>query len=477
MSQEKIVSRSRLFIENFFIYGIGSVLNKAVPFLLLPVLTRMITDPAVFGVFDIYTIVIRLVTPFVILGCYDAMFRLFFEDDATRYRQEVCSSSLTIVAAAAGISLLTAFLLWFSGFSFVDRHYRWLIPVGGLVIASQGIQSIVAAPTRMQNHRRVVILLSLFGAVLYYGFAILLAWRGRPLEGLVYGNLFSGLFLLAVYALLNRSFFSFNDARKERVWELLKIGAPLAPTFLIYWIFQSCDRFMIGHMLGLEAVGLYGIGARLSSISQGIYMAFAGGWQYFAFSTMKDKDHTQLMSRVFEVLGILSIASLMLLLPLAEWLFGLMVGGHYRQAYVVFPFLFISPLLLMLSQIAGTQLQVIKKTYLSTATKILGAVANILLNLIFIPRWGILGAAMATFLGYVIMTVSVVLFVVRMQKLELSVKFVVLSVCGTVFLLAYPLLDAVFRWTSYLLFPIFVFSYRKEIIIFFQKRRGAKNNG
>ena len=47
---------------------------------------------------------------------------------------------------------------------------------------------------------------------------------------------------------------------------------------------------MITNMLGIDAAGLYAVGSKLGMASQLIYMAFAGGWQYFAFSTMKEKD-------------------------------------------------------------------------------------------------------------------------------------------------------------------------------------------
>ena len=124
-----------------------------------------------------------------------------------------------------------------------------------------------------------------------------------------------------------------------------------------------------------NAVGMYGIGSRLAGVSALIYMAFAGGWQYFAFSTMNDNDHTRLMSNVFEVLGVLSVTSLFLLLPFVDWLFKLLVGEVYRKASVVFPFLFLSPLLLMLFQIVGNQVLVAKKSYLSTVILSIGAIA------------------------------------------------------------------------------------------------------
>lgn len=454
-------SRARLFIENFLIYGVGNVLTKAVPFLMLPVLTRLITDPAVFGVYDIYNIIIRFATPLAVLGCYDAMFRLFFDDSDPHFQKEICSSSLAIVLTTSLFALFITLILWISGISFIEG-YRWLIPIAGLVISSHAIQNIVAAPTRMQNQRQRIIVISLLAPMVYYFFAMILAWSGWPLEGLVFGNLLSGILVLMIYGLLNNSFFSLKSVKIEYIKELLKIGIPLAPTFLIYWIFTSCDRFMLGHFIGIEAVGLYGIGARLSSISQGIYMAFAGGWQYFAFSTMKDEDHTQLMSRVFEVLGVLSITCLVLLLPFVGWIFHIMVAKQYQGASVVFPYLFISPLLLMLSQIAGTQIIVEKKTYLSTLTRLLGAFVNVGLNLWWIPVWGAKGAAMATFVGYLVMTISVGIIAIKMNRLLINARFLFVSLLGLLIIATHEFLGEDIIVLSVFFFAGIALLYRKE---------------
>ena len=63
---------------------------------------------------------------------------------------------------------------------------------------------------------------------------------------------------------------------------------------------------MITNMLGNHQTGIYAIGTKVASGSHLIYTAFAGGWQYFAFSTMKDKDQVKNNSNVFEYLGVIS---------------------------------------------------------------------------------------------------------------------------------------------------------------------------
>lgn len=59
-------------------------------------------------------------------------------------------------------------------------------------------------------------------------------------------------------------------------------------------------------MIGVGAAGIYSVGSKLGHCSQLIYAAFAGGWQYFAFSTMKEENQVATNSMVFEYLGIIS---------------------------------------------------------------------------------------------------------------------------------------------------------------------------
>ena len=91
--------------------------------------------------------------------------------------------------------------------------------------------------------------------------------------------------------------------------QLLVIAVPLLPNFLIYWVFNSCDKVMVTNMTGIAAAGVYSVSSKLGNCSQLIYTAFAGGWQFFAFSTMKEKNQVKTNSRIFEYLGIISFIS------------------------------------------------------------------------------------------------------------------------------------------------------------------------
>lgn len=425
-------SRARLFLENFFVYGMVGVFGKAIPFVMLPLITRLINDPAVFGKFDLYHLIISFGSPLVVLGMYDSMFRFFFEDSSIDYRKTICSSGLLIVLASGVIVLLAGFMAspLLTRFVFGESQSYNLVYVALLVIFISATKSIVAAPTRMQNQRKIYLIMNVVLPVASYGISVPVIILGYPLWGLISGSALSAAISLVIFWHLNGKWFSMKHVHFNKAKELLKFGVPLAPTFFIYWIFNACDRLMIVHMIGQDAVGLYGIGAKLAGVSTLIYMAFSGGWQYFAFSTMKDEDHTRLMSNVFEVLGVLSIASLFFSLPFVNILFELFVGEVYRKGSVVFPFLFLSPLLLMLYQILGSQMLVAKKSYLSTIILSAGAFVNIALNWILIPVMGIKGAAIATLLGYVISLILAFIVVKKMNLIYSNWRVKLVFVCA-----------------------------------------------
>jgi O-antigen/teichoic acid export membrane protein len=394
-------TRARFFLENFFVYGLTGVLGKIIPVLMLPVVTRLIPDASVYGVADLLRIIVSFASAFAVLGMYDAMFRVFFDEESTEFKKRVCSTAIIVVAVSS--LCVGGLIMLFSGFIseaiFSSGTLQpWVCLMGFQTILS-GFDSIISAPTRMQNQRRVFVVMSVLLPVISYSVSIPLIVFVNPLLGLVIGGFTSAAAKVLVFGWLNKNWFSpyLFDGRLAK--EMLKIGVPIVPAFFVYWLYNSADRIMITSILGTEQTGVYAVGARMAQISQFIYTAFAGGWQYFAFSTMKDKDHTLLMSRIFEALGTLSVVAFFILLPWVEPLF-LLVGQTYRPATVVFPYLFISPLLLMLFQTVGNQFLVMKKAYLSVLALTLGAITNIALNALLIPRMGIEGAALATVLGY-----------------------------------------------------------------------------
>ena len=205
------------------------------------------------------------------------------------------------------------------------------------------------------------------------------------------------------------------------------------PNFLVYWIFNSSDRLMITSLIGTAATGLYSVGSKLGHASQLIYTAFAGGWQYFAFSTMNEDNQVESNSKVFEYLGVVSFISTIFCCLFAETIFEILFVGEYVESYIIAPYLFLAPLLQMLFQVEANQFIVVKKTWPNMLVLSIGAIANVMLNLYLIPKIGIEGAAIATLAGYTISDTICTIVLIKMQLMVVSKKFVLSVAMMSVF--------------------------------------------
>ncbi|WP_434640830.1 hypothetical protein PQ743_04710 [Thermoanaerobacterium thermosaccharolyticum] len=108
------MNRAKLFIENFFVYGLGSVISKIVPLFMLPIVTSLMPNTFYYGLNDISNIVISFGSAIAIMGMYDAMFRLFFDKDDLEFKKQVCSSAFYFVMV---ISIIVfAILIIFKSF-------------------------------------------------------------------------------------------------------------------------------------------------------------------------------------------------------------------------------------------------------------------------------------------------------------------------------------------------------------------------
>ena len=88
-----VQNRKKLFAENFLVYGVGGIISKLIPLIMVPIITRMMPDSSYYGISDLSNTVISLFSAIAILGMYDAMYRMFFEKEDEEYKKDICSSA------------------------------------------------------------------------------------------------------------------------------------------------------------------------------------------------------------------------------------------------------------------------------------------------------------------------------------------------------------------------------------------------
>lgn len=330
------MSKTRLFLENFLIYGLGGVISKIIPFIMLPFITRLMPDTKYFGIADMSSLTCSFGMAVAIMGMYDAVFRLFFDKDDRVFQQQILSTALLFVIIN---SLILSLLLYIfkdnlSVYIFGDKAYVNVLYLTILSIIISSSNGIIQIPCRVNNERFKFLFLNLSTSVIGYLFAIPLLVNGYYLTALPIASIGAALFSQATFLYFNYRWFNFKLFDFQILKQLMVIGLPLFPSFIIYWILNSSDRLMITNMLGNHQTGIYAIGTKVASASHLIYTAFAGGWQYFAFSTMKDQDQVKNNSKVFEYLGVISFIGAAFMCAISLNFFELFFKGEYIKGYM-----------------------------------------------------------------------------------------------------------------------------------------------
>ena len=464
------MNKLKLFIENLLVYGVGGIISKIIPFVMVPIVTMILPTTDYFGISDMSHTVVQFGGSLAIMGMYDAMYRMFFETDDEQYKKKVCSTAIVFTIITSVVVFLAIIVLrgkiarYFLG----DEKYSYVIYMSAIASLVSATNQIVSAPTRMQNKRKIYLIANSIGPLLSYSISIPLLLKGYYVIALPLAALISGITIEIAFFVMNRKWFMPKLFDVNLLKKLLVIAIPLLPNVIIYWVFNSSDKLMITNMLGIGDAGIYSVGSKLGHASQLIYTAFAGGWQFFAFSTMKENDQVKSNSRIFEYLGIISFVATGFICAWSFGIFKLLFKADYLSGYIIAPYLFLAPLLQMLFQVAANQFLVVKKTWPNLFILSFGAVLNIIINYSLIPILGIEGASIATLMGYVVSDIVCVIVLHRMKLMVISKRFVIASLTMAGFIIVWRLLfsDMIVIGTlvAFFLTIIMAFMYRNELI-------------
>jgi len=465
------MSRGKLFIQNFLIYGIGNIICKIIPVIMLPIITSIVPNSGYYGINDMVNLIVNFVAAIAMMGMYDSMFRMFFEREDIEFKKSICSTAIFFVMSSSTIICILMFIFKDLILNTIvsDVKYNLLFFIIIFNIFFSGVSSIVSAPTRMENKRKVFLIANAVTPILSYSVSIPLLLKGQYVYALPIAAMSSTVIMSVAFYIINRAWFSYKLISFKYLKELIKMGAPLMPTFLMYWVFSSFDRVMIKEMLGLNELGIYSVASRIAQISQFIYTAFAMGWQYFVFSTMNDEDQKELISNVADYLLVISIVATIGINALSKIIFSILAKGSYGEGFIILPYLFISPLLLMIYHTIGNQFLIVKKTWLEPIILSIAVITNVALNYLLIPIMGIEGASIGTMIGY-LMAVLICYFTCVRLKLIISKPRILISlgifitylVVWRVFLVNKFWVTALF---SIIIVMIYIFMFKDELYI------------
>lgn len=184
---------------------------------------------------------------------------------------------------------------------------------------------------------------------------------------------------------------------------LLKESWPEAIAGISTLVFMRMDQVMLGEMLNTEAVGQYAAASRISEILYFIPIIIVSStFPMVVSSKQKENEYHTHLTRLFSILAIISYLVALFFTLLAGDIVLLLYGEAFSDAANVLVIHAWTLLIVSFGLISGSWIISEKRIMLSMSRTLIGAVSNIVLNLMLIPRYGLVGAAVGTLFSQII---------------------------------------------------------------------------
>ena len=397
----KEASKVSSFIKGSSILVLSNVCLKAINFFLLPLYTGNLT-PEMIGVSDSITTMTGILIPLLTMGL-DSAFSAFYYEKNDSNRAEKVFSTLTWVFWGIGcIPLLMLFLGdIISNILFHSPNYSYIIRIALISVTFSLWHTTYALELRLKNR------------MFWFGLSNVLASLTMVALNILFVSILhlgeSSLVLSAMFVHIE-SFFVLLlmvQTKPNIKWfdgmllkSMLKFSAPMIPMTLMMWILSLSDRYILLYYCGEAEVGLYGIGLRFTNLLNVVITAVSMAYTTFAYSSKDDKDAKKNYYYIFNIETFFLMGIAFSLGLFSKEIIQLMTAQSYWVSYVTIRDLMFSQTFFAMASVVGYGIFFEKKSGYSLMAVSAGALLNIILNFILIPKYGIAAASLTTLLGY-----------------------------------------------------------------------------
>jgi O-antigen/teichoic acid export membrane protein len=392
------LDRYKSLIKNSFLFAIGSIGSKTISFFMLPLYTRYLSTSD-YGQIDVFQTTITLLIPIVTLQALEAVFRFSVDMEDKDTASKIITNGIFLCIIGVFITLLL-FPIFnsiepFSSYTYLFYLIMFLTVMEGVikqfVRGMDKINIYVSADiiyTVSFVIFNIIFLIKLKMGISGYFISIVLSHFVSICLLIIFGNIFQ--------------YISFSAFNKSFLKTMLLYSIPLIPNGLMWWIMNVSDRYMITYFLGFDATGIYSVASKFPTIITLINNMFFLAWQLSAMKEYGKKGYSHFYGNIFSVLSTFLFIIIAIILLMLKPFMKIFVTEAFFESWKYVPFLLVGAIFHAFSSFFGTNYTASKKTIGAFITTVVGAVINILINIILIPIWGIQAAAFSTMIAYFI---------------------------------------------------------------------------
>jgi len=395
-SAVSIIARASLW------YTICSILQKGIALLATPIFTRLLSTNQ-YGLYTVYQSWYSIILIFATLNLYWNSYNNVltkFGDD-----KDIATSSMQGLSTSVTCIFI---LLYFVKPSFWNALFG--LPTVLMVVMLAQLLFEPALNFWMVRQRyeykyKGVVAVTLINAILSTGVGVLcviISHEKGIARVLVYActQIVIGFIFYIYHLLKGKHFFS------KFYWVYsLKFCIPLIPHYLSFSVLNQADRIMISSMIGQGEAAIYSVAYTIAMMMQIVTQSITNSLTPYTYQAIKKQSTQGLKKTVSALLLFLAVICIMVMLFSPEVL-RLFASEDYFDAIYVMPPVVASTFFLFLYPLFSIVEFYYERTKFIMIASSLGAITNIILNYIFITKFGYYAAGFTTLFCYIMFSIA-----------------------------------------------------------------------
>ena len=393
----------RLF-KSLLVNLVAVGLTRSLSIILLPLVTRHLGDTQL----STYALITALQTLLISLAIFglDAATGHFFwtvEDDVSR-RSFVANWLVLSLEISLVLGVITTLLAWTLGLLSNAFGLAWVLLAVSIPVSMP--QPVAQTMLRALGKLRVAATAGVLGTTLQIASTIAgLLLSDYSLNGLMVGFTLGIFANSCVNVIALGSWADLRSRRPEHRRPMLRVALPLVPAAVFVWFIALSDRYLVAWFRSDAEVSRYYVAATVASAAGLLTISFSQAWVPFAMSIHKTETSRPVYARSYQqyalITGVLTLLTGVLGGPIVRSL----AGGPFAHLDVPLTLLVASSFVGGAFYFAAIGPAITGETIQLSAATISAALTNVGLNFLFIPLWGLGGAAVTTLVSVLVQVV------------------------------------------------------------------------
>jgi len=425
------------FTKDVGIIGITNLIVPLKGLILLPIIIKTLGASG-YGIWVQVLVTLGLINPIADLTLSYTFVRFFAGvKDKKEIQEGFFSILITIFCWSSFIALILFSLASpIANVLFNDANAIEIVKLTALIVPFSTINTPLLFFFRTYRQMKTFSALTLlqnFGEMAAIAYFVL---SGFGVFGAVISILIVRIFMDLVMLDIIRSQIGIKIPKFSNIQSYLKFGMPLIPSQLSSWIVNSSDRYIIVFFMGIASVGIYSAAYSIGSIIT-MFAAPLGFVLVPALSKSYDEGKIEevknLLAYSLKYLLMLAIPSAFGLSILAKPILQIMTTPEFvTHGCLIVPFVALSMVLFCIYGVVAQVIALVKKTRITGTVWVIAGLANLGLNIIFVPKIGILGAAITTLIAFGIATAITAYYSSKYLTFDLNWLFILKSIAASV---------------------------------------------